>query len=92
MKWIVSAVALALAIFAPAASAQTTKPDVSSAPSAQSSGACMPKSSRKQERSCRQIRRAVGSSSTTDEHNPAVPLQEPSNISKGCRGTRAVAG
>jgi hypothetical protein len=39
MRYIVSAVALLLTMSAPAVFAQTQKPDVSAAPSAQSSGA-----------------------------------------------------
>ena len=39
MRWMVSGVALALALSASSAMAQTTKPNVSSAPSANNSGA-----------------------------------------------------
>ena len=41
MKWILTAMTVALAVLATPASAQTNKPDVSSAPSAQNSGAGM---------------------------------------------------
>jgi hypothetical protein len=88
MKWIISAVALASMVVPPAASAQTTKPDVSSAPSAQSSGAGIPGQPGNKSGPAVKPGETVGSSSTTDQQNPTVQLQDPSNI-KGQPGTKS---
>jgi hypothetical protein len=88
MKWIMSVIALALTVLAPVASAQTTKPDVSSAPSAQSSGAGIPGQPGSKSGPAVKPGETVGSSSATDQQNPTVQLQDPSNI-KGLPGNKS---
>ena len=70
MRSIASALVFALALSAPAASAQTAKPDVSGAPSAQNSGAGI----------AGQPGETVGNSSSSNQQNPTVQQQDTSNI------------
>lgn len=88
MKLIISAVALALAVLPSSVSAQTTKPDVSSAPIAQSSGAGIPGHPGSKSGPAVKPGETVGSSSTQDQQNPTVQQQDPSNI-KGLPGNKS---
>lgn len=87
MKLIISAVALVLTVLPSALSAQTTKPDVSAAPSAQNSGAGIPGQPGNKSGPAVKPGETVGSSSTNRE-NPRVQLQDPSNI-KGLPGNKS---
>jgi hypothetical protein len=88
MKWVISAVALSLTALVPAASAQTTKPDVSSAPSAQSSGTGIPGKPGSKSGPAVKPGGTVGSGATKEEDNQAVQSQDPSNI-KGLPGSKS---
>jgi hypothetical protein len=87
MKWIIGAVALTLAVLPQSVSAQTTNPDASAAPSAQSSGAGIP-GQRGNKSGPAAKPGTVGSSSTTTQENPTVRLQDPSNT-KGLPGNKS---
>lgn len=82
MKLIISAAALVVTVLASAVSAQTTKPDVSTAPSAQNSGAGIPGQPGNKSGPAVKPGETVGSSSTTNQENPKVQLQDPSNIKR----------
>lgn len=85
MMRIASTVVVALAISAMPALAQTTKPDVSDAPSAQNSGAGVP--GLPGNKSGPAVKSGtVGSG--TEQHNPTVKQQDPSNI-KGLPGNKS---
>ena len=88
MKLIISAVALALAVVPSSVLAQTTKPDVSTAPSAQNSGAGIPGQPGNKSGPAVKPGETVGSSSTTNQENPTVRSQDPSNI-KGLPGNKS---
>jgi hypothetical protein len=88
MKLIISAVALALAVLPSSVLAQTTKPDVSTAPSAQNSGAGIPGQPGNKSGPAVKPGETVGSSSTTNQENPTVRSQDPSNI-KGLPGNKS---
>lgn len=89
MNWVITAITLALMVLSPAASAQTNKPDVSSAPSAQNSGAGIPGQPGNKSGPAVKPGETVGSSSTTtDQHNPTVQSQDPSNV-KGLPGNKS---
>jgi hypothetical protein len=87
MKWIVSTLAIALALAAHAAVAQTTKPDVSAAPSAQSSGAGIARQPGNKNGPAAKPGETVGSS-TESQQNSTVQQQDPSNI-KGLPGNKS---
>lgn len=88
MRSIASAL-FALAMLAPAAFAQTTKPDVSSAPSAQNSGAGIAGQPGNKNGPAAKPGETVGSSSTLNgQQNPTVQQQDTSNI-KGLPGNKS---
>nr|WP_246821008.1 hypothetical protein [Bradyrhizobium iriomotense] len=78
MKLIISAVAFALTVLPSSVLAQTTKPDVSTAPSAQSSGAGIPGQPGNKSGPAVKPGETVGSSSATNQENPTVRSQDPS--------------
>ena len=84
MKWTISLAALALAVSAPAALAQTTTPDVSAAPSAQNSGAGIAGQPGNKNGPAAKPGGTVGANQT----NPTVQLQDTSNI-KGLPGGKS---
>lgn len=88
MKLIISAVALVLTVLPSAVSAQATKPDVSTAPSTQNSGAGIPGQPGNKSGPAVKPGETVGSSSTTNQENPTVRMQDPSNI-KGLPGNKS---
>lgn len=88
MKRIMTASTLTLTVLSPAASGQTNKPDVSSAPSAQNSGAGIPGQPGNKNGPAVKPGETVGSSSATDQHNPTVQAQDPSNV-KGLPGNKS---
>jgi hypothetical protein len=88
MKLIVSAVALVLAVLPSAVSAQATKPDVSTAPSAHNSGAGIAGEPGNKSGPPVKSGGTVGSSSTPNQENPTVQTQDPSNI-KGLPGNKS---
>jgi hypothetical protein len=88
MKWTISLPALALALSAPAALAQTTKPDVSAAPSAQNSGAGIAGQPGNKNGPAARPGDTVGSTSGANQTNPNVQLQDTSNI-KGLPGNKS---
>lgn len=88
MRSIVSALVLALALGVPAALAQTTKPDVSGAPSAQNSGAGIAGQPGNKNGPAAKPGETVGSSSTLNQQNPTVQQQDTSNI-KGLPGNKS---
>ncbi|MCA1411736.1 hypothetical protein I6F30_11370 [Bradyrhizobium sp. NBAIM20] len=88
MRSIASALVLASAMLAPAAFAQTTKPDVSSAPSAQNSGAGIAGQPGNKNGPAAKPGETVGSSSTLNQQNPTVQQQDTSNI-KGLPGNKS---
>ncbi|UPJ81110.1 hypothetical protein IVB16_03670 [Bradyrhizobium sp. 183] len=85
MKWIARTSALALALSASAALGQTTKPDVSSAPSAQNSGAGIAGAPGNKNGPAVKPGETVGS--TMNQQNPTVQQQDTSNI-KGLPGNK----
>jgi hypothetical protein len=88
MRWIVSMFALALAVSASTALAQTQKPDVSSAPSAQNSGAGIAgQPGNKSGPAVKPSRGTIGSTAP-NQHDPRVQQQDPSNI-KGVPGNKS---
>ena len=88
MRYIVSVVALVLMMSAPAAFAQTKKPDVSAAPSAQSSGAGI--AGQEGNKSGPAVKPGLGTIGSTapNQQNPTVQQQDPSNI-KGLPGSKS---
>jgi hypothetical protein len=89
MRYVVSAVALALMVSASMAFAQQTKqPDVSTAPSAQSSGAGI--AGHPGSKSGPAEKPALGTVGQTapNQHDPAVQQQDPSNV-KGMPGIKS---
>src|SRR5436853_7908894 len=88
MRSIASALVFALALSAPAALAQTSKPDVSAAPSAQNSGAGIAGQPGNKNGPAVKPGETVGSSSTGNQQNPAVQQQDTSNI-KGLPGNKS---
>ncbi len=86
MKWIVSGLALALALSAPAMAQTSTKPDVSSAPSAQNSGAGIP--GQPGGKNGPAVKRGETVGSGADQHNPTVQQQDTSKI-KGMPGNKS---
>lgn len=88
MRSIASALVFAVALLAPAALAQTTKPDVSAAPSAQNSGAGIAGQPGNKNGPAAKSSDTVGSSSTLNQQNPTVQQQDTSNI-KGLPGNKS---
>jgi hypothetical protein len=88
MRWIVSVAALALAVSGPAAVAQTTKPDVSAAPSAQNSGTGIAGQPGNKNGPALKPGDTVGSSSSPTQQNSTVQQQDTSNI-KGLPGGKS---
>jgi hypothetical protein len=88
VKWIITAMALSLTVWSPAASAQTSKPDVSSAPSAQNSGAGIPGQPGNKNGPAVKSGETIGTSSTADQHNPTVQSQDASKV-KGLPGNKS---
>jgi hypothetical protein len=89
VKQIVIVAALAVAAFPEAALSQTAQPDVSTAPSAQNSGAGirgLP--GNKSGPAVKPGTGTVGSNSTLNQENPTVRQQDPSNI-KGLPGNKS---
>ncbi|RXH05952.1 hypothetical protein [Bradyrhizobium vignae] len=86
MRSIASALAFALALAAPAALAQTTKPDVSGAPSAQNSGTGIAGQPGNKNGPAVKPGETVGASS--NQQNPTVQQQDTSNI-KGLPGNKS---
>lgn len=82
---IVSTAAVVLAISAMPALAQTTKPDVSQAPSAKNSGAGIPGMTGNKSGPATKSE-TVGSGG--EQHNPTVKQQDPSNI-QGLPGNKS---
>ena len=88
MRWIVSMFALALAVSASTALAQSQKPDVSAAPSAQNSGAGIAgQPGNKSGPAVKPSRGTIGSTAP-NQHDPRVQQQDPSNI-KGVPGNKS---
>jgi hypothetical protein len=89
MKWMLSGLAFALALSSPAAFAQTqtTKPDVSSAPSAQNSGAGIAGQPGSKSGPTAP-RGTVGSGAGANPQNPTVQQQDTSKI-KGLPGNKS---
>lgn len=87
MKWIVSTFAIALALSGQTASAQTTKPEVSAAPSAQSSGAGIAGQPGSKNGPAAKPGGTVGSS-TERQSNSTIQQQDTSNI-KGLPGNKS---
>lgn len=85
MRWMVSGLALTLALSASSAIAQTTKPDVSSAPSAQNSGAGIAGQPGGKNGPAIKPGETVGSGA--NQQNPAVQQQDTSKI-KGMPGNK----
>jgi hypothetical protein len=85
MKWIVIPTAIAATFSANAALSQTTKSDVSSAPSAQNSGAGIAGEPGNKNGPARKPGETVGS--TMNQQNPTVQQQYTSNI-KGMPGNK----
>ncbi|MGY3036167.1 hypothetical protein ACVIIV_005337 [Bradyrhizobium sp. USDA 4354] len=88
MRSIASALVFALAMTASAAFAQTSKPDVSSAPSAQYSGTGIAGYPGNKNGPAAKPGETVGSSSTLNQRNPTVQQQDTSNI-KGLNGNKS---
>lgn len=88
MRSITSALVFALALSAPAALGQTAKPDVSGAPSAQNSGAGIAGQPGNKSGPAAKPGETVGSGSTSNQQNPTVQQQDPSNI-KGLPGNKS---
>lgn len=86
MKMIAGTLAIAFALLTNAATAQTTKPDVSSAPSAQNSGAGIAGQPGNKNGPAVKPGDTVGSSST--QQNSTTSQQDPSNI-KGLPGNKS---
>jgi hypothetical protein len=87
MKWFVSVISLAFAVSVPAALAQSAKPDVSTAPSAQNSGAGIPgKPGGKSGPAANSG--TVGSGAAPQQENPTVRQQDPSNV-QGLPGNKS---
>ena len=84
MKWLITAMALSLTVSFTPASAQTSKPDVSSAPSAQNSGAGIPGQPGNKNGPAVKPGETVGS----DQHNPTVQSQDASKV-KGLPGNKS---
>src|SRR5215475_1455466 len=88
MRWIVSMFALALAVSTSTALAQTQKPDVSAAPSAQNSGAGIAgQPGTKSGPAVRPTRGTIGSTAPS-QHDPRIQQQDSSNI-KGLPGKKS---
>jgi len=87
MKWIVKVLGVALAL-STSALAQTTRPDASTAPSAQSSGAGIAGQPGNKNGPAARPGDTVGSSSNSSQQNPAVQQQDTSNI-KGLPGNKS---
>ena len=87
MRWIVSGLALTLALSAPAVMAQTTNPNVSNAPSAQNSGAGIAgqPGNKNGPAAKPETKGTVGSA--TDQQNLKVQEQDPSKI-EGMKGNK----
>lgn len=88
MRCTASGLVLALALSASAALAQTTKPDVSGAPSAQSSGAGIAGQPGNKNGPAAKPGETVGASSSSNQQNPTVQHQDTSNI-KGLPGNKS---
>ena len=88
MRWISSSLALALALSAPAVFAQTTKPDVSAAPSSQNSGAGIAGQPGNKNGPAATRSDTVGSGASANPQNPTVQQQDPSKI-KGLPGNKS---
>ncbi len=88
MKWIVSTFSVALAFSASAVIAQTTKLDVSGAPSAHNSGAGIAGQPGNKNGPAATPGGTVGSSPNTNQQNPALQQQDTSNI-KGLPGNKS---
>jgi uncharacterized membrane protein len=88
MRSIASALVFALALSAPVALAQTTKPDVSGAPSAQNSGTGIAGQPGNKNGPAAKPGETVGASPTSNQQNPTVQQQDTSNI-KGLPGNKS---
>ncbi len=88
MRSIASALVFALALSAPVALAQTTKPDVSGAPSAQNSGAGIAGQPGNKNGPPAKPGQFVGASSSSSQQNPTAQQQDTSNI-KGLPGNKS---
>jgi hypothetical protein len=88
MKWTVKLAALALAVSAPAALAQTTTPNVPAAPSTQNSGAGIAGQPGNKNGPAAKPGETVGSGSSASQPNPTVQTQDSSNI-KGLPGGKS---
>ncbi|WP_431015519.1 hypothetical protein [Bradyrhizobium pachyrhizi] len=88
MRCIASALVFALALSAPVALAQTTKPDVSGAPSAQNSGAGIAGQPGNKNGPAAKPGETVGASSSSNQQDPTVQHQDTSNV-KGLPGNKS---
>jgi hypothetical protein len=88
MRSVVSTLVLALTLSAPASLAQTTKPDVSTAPSEQNSGAGIAGQPGNKNGPPAKPGDTVGSSASSSQQNPSVQQQDTSNI-KGLPGNKS---
>jgi hypothetical protein len=84
MKWIIATMALSLFALCTPASAQTSKPDVSAAPSAQNSGAGIAGQPGNKNGPAVKPGETVGS----DQHNPTVSSQDASKV-QGLPGNKS---
>jgi hypothetical protein len=80
MRWISNGLALALALSVAPAFAQTTKPDVSNAPSAQNSGAGIPGQPGGKSGPAAPRGNTVGAGTSANPQNPTVQQQDTSKI------------
>ena len=88
MRWTMSGITLALALSVPAAMAQT-RPDASSAPSSQNSGAGITgQPGNKNGPAMKPGSRGTVGSSTNPQNPAAVQQQDPSKV-KGMRGNKS---
>jgi hypothetical protein len=88
MRWIVSMFALALAVSASTALAQTQKPDVSAAPSAQNSGAGIAGQPGNKSGPAAKSGQGTIGSTAPNQQNPTAQQQDPSNM-KGLPGSKS---
>jgi uncharacterized membrane protein len=88
MRFIASALTFALALSAPVALAQTMKPDVSGAPSAQNSGAGIAGQPGNKNGPAVKPGETVGASSSSDQQNSTVQQQDTSKV-KGLPGNKS---
>lgn len=88
MKWTVNTVACALALSAPVVFAQTSKPDVSTAPSSQNSGAGIAGQPGSKSGPAAKSGGTVGTGAGMNQQNPTVQQQDTSKV-QGMPGNKS---